>query len=223
MTSLSSDWLALPGIPAGAEVWEHHAVRSLQFQGVQDQTERHSWHLDSFVAEVLPQYDEHTILIGHDLGGVIASMSALQKPPKAVILTGTALGAWWFWTRLSARPVFNRFFYHTFKGNLFVRLGGGQSSQQRFSGHPHFHDPTKMQRLAKEMRPPAGLARMLGQTCPVFLVWGKQEVFYPGFIAKHIAKQTGGDLYWNDGGHYCMWTHAKAFHEHLVTIETRLP
>ena len=108
--SLVSDWLALPGIPAGSGAWERLPVRTLDFKGVQDESVRLDWQLDSFADEVLPHYDSNTILIGHDLGGVVAAMSAVEKQPRSIVLTGTALGNWWFWTRLSAAPILNRFF-----------------------------------------------------------------------------------------------------------------
>jgi pimeloyl-ACP methyl ester carboxylesterase len=219
---IEQDWLALPGIPAGSGVWEQLPVRTLDFQGVQDATHRPSWALQSFVDETLPHYDQDTILIGHDLGGVVAAMSAVQKSPKAVVLTGTALGHWWFWTRLSAAPMLNRFFYHTFKGNLFVRLGGGRNTGRRFANQPHFHDPTKMKRLALHMKPPTGLVEKLKTTCPVFIIWGRREVFYPGFLAKSMAHRLDAPLYWNDGGHYCMWTHAEDVHQSMQEIERRL-
>ena len=79
-------------------------VRTLDFQGVQNEQSRQSWQLDAFVDEVLPHYDNSTILIGHDLGGVVGAMSAVKQPPKAVVLTGTALGKWWFWTRQVQLP-----------------------------------------------------------------------------------------------------------------------
>ena len=167
-------------------------------------------------------YDHNTVLIGHDLGGVIASMAALKKPPRAVVLSGTALGNWWFWTRLSAAPLLNRFFYHTFKGNLFVQVGGGQSTMHRFSNHPHFHDPSKMMTLAKHMKPPKNLALDLATKCPVYLIWGKNEVFYPGFIAKRLSKDLLAPLHWNEGGHYCMWTHAEDFYANMLSVEQHL-
>jgi len=216
------DWLALPGIPAGSEVWEKLPVHTHTFHGVQEHVEREHWHLDSFVEEVLPLYDHNTVLIGHDLGGVIASMAALKKPPRAVVLSGTALGNWWFWTRLSAAPLLNRFFYHTFKGNLFVRVGGGSSTSQRFANQPHFHDPSKMMTLAKHMKPPKNLALELATNCPVYLIWGRNEVFYPGFIAKRLSKDLLAPLHWNDGGHYCMWTHAEDFYANMLSVEQHL-
>lgn len=218
----TKDWLALPGIPAGSGVWEKLPVRTLDFQGVQDSAHRSSWTLDSFVEETLPHYDRNTILIGHDLGGVVAAMSAARQPPKAVVLTGTALGHWWFWTRLSAAPVLNRFFYHTFKGSLFVRVGGGKNAGQRFINQPHFHDPTKMMMLAKQMKPPANLVDNLQSICPVYIIWGRREVFYPGFLAKSLARKLNAPIYWNDGGHYCMWTHTKAFVQSMQQIERRM-
>ena len=220
--SLLYDWLALPGIPAGSGAWEKLPVRTLDFEAVQDEGIRQDWQLDTFVDEVLPHYDSDTILIGHDLGGVVAAMSAVQKRPKAVVLTGTALGNWWFWTRLSAAPILNKFFYHTFKGTLFVRAGGGASTGQRFSNQPHFHDPSKMMMLAKQMNPPSDLVSILKETCPVYIIWGKREVFYPGFLAKSLSRQLNAPLHWNDGGHYCMWTDAEMFHRHIHAIETEL-
>ena len=219
---LAYDWLALPGIPAGSDVWENLSVRTLDFEGVQEPAPRNNWHLDSFVDEVLPKYDSDTVIVGHDLGGVIAAMSAVRKRPKSVVLTGTALGQWWFWTRLSAAPILNRFFYHTFKGNLFVRIGGGLSTSQRFANQPHFHDPSKMRLLAKNMTPPPDLVYQLSQVCPVHLIWGQREVFYPVFLAKSLSRQLKAPLYLNDGGHYCMWTHPEMFYRHMIRIETSL-
>ena len=145
-------------------------------------------------------------------------MAAVQKRPLAVVLTGTALGSWWFWTRLSAAPLLNRFFYHTFKGRLFVRLGGGYSTIKNFS-QPHSNDPTKMKTLAKHMKPSANLVTDLSNCCPVYLIWGKNEVFYPRFIAKSLSHSLNARLWWNSGGHYCMWTHARSFHSKMKSIE----
>ena len=218
----TQDWLALPGIPAGSGAWENLPVRTLDFQGVQNEQSRRSWQLNSFVDEVLPHYDSDTILVGHDLGGVVAAMSAVKQSPKAVVLTGTSLGNWWFWTRLSAAPILNRFFYHTFKGNLFVRIGGGKSTGQRFANQPHFHDPSKMMILAKHMKPPKNLVSRLKAVCPVYIIWGRQEVFYPGFLAKSLSRNLETPLYWNEGGHYCMWTHSEMFLDSMHEIERRL-
>lgn len=220
--SLLYDWLALPGIPAGSGVWEKFPVRTIDFTGVQDEHVRQDWQLDTFVDEVLPHYGSDTVLVGHDLGGVVAAMSAVQKRPKAVVLTGTALGNWWFWTRLSAAPVLNRFFYHTFKGNLFVRIGGGKKTGQRFANQPHFHDPSKMKTLAKHMNPPKDLVSTLKTVCPVYIIWGRKEVFYPGFLAKSLHRHLEAPLYWNDGGHYCMWTHSETFLDSMYEIERQL-
>ncbi len=216
------DWLALPGIPAGSGAWEKLPVRTQDYLGLETDVSRKDWHLDSFVAEILPAYDHNTILIGQDLGGVLASMATLQQKPKAVVLTGTALGSWWYWTRLSAKSPFHLFFYHTFKGNLFTQLGGGTNTRKHFSGHPHQSNPEGMRRLATHMRPPKGLAQHLTQQCPVFLIWGQREVFYPLFTAKRLAKQTNAPLFLNRGGHYCMWTHHQEFKGAMKQIENLL-
>ena len=219
---MNYDWLALPGIPAGVKAWEKLPVRTHQFIGLQDDIQRPRWDLESFVDETLPHYDRNTILIGHDLGGVVASMAAIRKPPCAVVLTGTALGSWWFWTRLSAAPILNRFFYHTFKGTLFVRVGGGQSALHRFSPNQDSHDPVKMKTLAKHMSPPTDLVANLSQQCPVYLIWGREELFYPGFIAKSLSKAIKTEVFWNEGGHYSMWTHSQSFLDKMRTIEMQL-
>ena len=180
---IEEDWLALPGIPAGSGEWEKLPIRTLDFQGVQDASHRPSWTLQSFVDETLPHYDHETILIGHDLGGVVAAMSAVQQPPKAIVLTGTALGHWWFWTRLSAAPILNRFFYHTFKGSLFVRLGediNGATICQSAT----FSRPEQMKKLARHMKPPTNLVEQLKSTCPVYIIWGRKEIL-PDFLFNH--------------------------------------
>ena len=64
--------------------------------------------MDSFVDEVLPHYDGDTILLDM-IGWRGRRNGAVKQPPKAVVLTGTSLGNWWFWT-LSAAPILNRFF-----------------------------------------------------------------------------------------------------------------
>ena len=41
------DWLALPGIPAGSGAWERLPVRTMDFEGVQNDQVRQNWQLDS--------------------------------------------------------------------------------------------------------------------------------------------------------------------------------
>jgi pimeloyl-ACP methyl ester carboxylesterase len=214
------DWLGLHGVPAGPSVFERLPVRTHRFLGVATKKDRLRWDLDSFVDEVRGLYSSETILLGHDLGGVVAAMAACVQAPKAVVLSGTALGDWWLLTRLSASPVVHHFFYRTFKGSLFVRMGGGKGVARRFSSElEHSHLPERMRRLAKEMRPPKDLIKQISTICPVFLVWGRREIFYPGFVAKRLSRQLHAPLYWIPGGHYCMWTHADAFAGVMRNIE----
>ena len=219
----TNDWLALPGIPAGPGVWKPMPVRTLDFSGLHSMEKRRTWKLDSFVEEVTPHYNENTILMGHDLGGVVAAMAALKKRPRAVVLSGTSLGSWWIWTRWSAAPIVHIFFYQLFKGRLFLRLGEGLFSKRRFSHREtYLHHPDCMRELAKNMRPPKDLKANVKAICPVFLIWGKQEVFYPGFLATSLSQTINAPLFWNDGGHYCMKTHPQHFHQNMRAIEQLL-
>ena len=79
-----------------------------------------------------------------------------------------------------------------------------------------------MKRLARNMRPPKTLALELSTRCPVFLIWGKGEVFYPGFLAKSMEATFNTRVLWSEGGHYCMWSYPEGFHRHMLSIEQQL-
>jgi pimeloyl-ACP methyl ester carboxylesterase len=171
------------------------------------------------VDEVLPEVNQHSIILGHDFGGVIAAMVALRKTPRAVILTGTALGPWWSLTRLSAKPMLDKFFYDRYAGELFVQQGNRRKKQYSLRPENQSDLPERMKKVAKQMRPPSRLAQDLAARCPVYLIWGKHDRWYPPPIAKAIRKATKAKLFWMDAGHYAMWEQPARFQDLLLEIQ----
>ena len=158
------NWLALHGVPVGPKTWSKLPLplNAHGFKGLATETDRQDWQLEGFVDEVAP-LAEGKIIIGQDLGGVIAAMLALTVPVKAVVLTGTALGPWWAMTRWSAHPLWASFFYRRFEGRLFARLGQSVSCQEE-KLNPDLTGlifANRMQRLACNMKPPKNLAQRL--------------------------------------------------------------
>ena len=216
-------FLVLHGVPIARPAWQRISI-PLQihlFRGLATPEPRTDWSLPSFVDEVLPKIDEQTILIGHDFGGVIAAMASIQKQPRALILTGTALGPWWLLTRMSALPILRYFFYDLFAGQLFVRLSNRTGSQ--FELRPEVAIPNiaqRMRSLANNMSPPKHLAQAI--PCPLFLIWGTQDRWYPTRIAKAISQTTNAPITWLNAGHYAMWEDPAAYTHALQNIQNQL-
>jgi pimeloyl-ACP methyl ester carboxylesterase len=214
--------LALHGVPIGKETWKNITLplQCHRFRGLATPELRSDWSLDSFVKEVLPLINSETVLIGHDLGGVVAAICATKCSPRAIILTGTTLGNWWLLTRLTAIPVLRRFFYHTFGGKLFIKYGHS-SSKDSLPSPPKFNDwATRMRTVAQNMKPPANLVDNI--TCPMYLIWGTKDKWYPPFLAKRLSKQAKAPLYWVNGGHYSMLEQADEFQAALTDILTEI-
>ena len=212
-------FLILPGVPIAQPAWSRLTLDlSLHvYSGLYTPQPRQSWLLSSFVDEVLPLYDDKTILVGHDIGGLIGAVASTKKTPRALVLTGTALGNWWWPTRLSALPILRLFFYHTFQGRLFTRFGHRKQTQLTLSPPtelPHFAE--SMRRLAAHASPPKHLAASI--PCPVYLIWGKQDRWYPPFLAKRLSRLCTAPLHWIDGGHYIMYEHPHTFEQLLINI-----
>ena len=212
------DWLALPGVPAGSAVFEKIPVRTHQFFGLETSSDRVSWHLDSFVEEVLPHYSEETILLGQDLGGLIAAMAVLKKPPKALVLTGTSVNAWWSLTRWSALPILHHFFYGSFQGRLFYALGQGAKIKKKLPLDANIR-AKRMRILAQNIKPPSTLIQLLQNRCPIFMIWGTQDIVYPIHMGYWMAKRLNSPLFCIRGGHYCMWNQSLEFANHMNRID----
>ena len=223
---MTKNWVFLPGVPLGPHVcsklqtpMEHH-----RFRGLHDHNPRSQWSVASFSKEV-HDIIRSKIVLGQDYGGLVGATASLDVPIRALVLTGTALGPWWYPTRLSALPILERFFYRRFGGTLFAKKGVSKQNQETFLTHftqelslPDL--PERMRKTALALRPPKGLANNI--TAPLFLVWGKQDSWYPPIVAHAISRATGAPIYWIDGGHYCMWESPQQFDAALQQIEKQL-
>ena len=218
-----NDWFALSGVPAGHRVYEKLPVRRHAFVGMETEEERRDWRLDSFVEEILDLYTEESILLGQDLGGLVAAMACLRKKPKALILTGTALNKWWNITRYSALPLLHHLFYGAFQGRLFRYIGQGREMGKDW-GLP-LEDGIRAKRmrvLARHMRPPIELMQKIKTICPIFLIWGTRDIVYPMVLGSYMAHKLQAPIFWIRGGHYCMWNQPDPFLQCMHTIEASL-
>lgn len=193
--------LALHGLPTSPEIWSRLDVAAPALHGA----------LADQVASVLPLVDADTVLIGHDMGGVVAAMVALTVRPRALVLTGTALGPYWAMVRATAWPGLQRYFYARHGGRKFVAgavsAGLREEALRTFPGA----DPAMMRALAASMRPPPDLARRVAARVPVHLIWGRHDRWYPPVVARAIARATGARVEWIDAGHFAMWEAPEAF------------
>lgn len=211
--------VAVHGLPTGPALWARlpFPVVAPALRGLATPGPRDDWGLDGFVEELLPLLDADTVLVGHDLGGVVAAMAATRVPVRELVLTGTALGPYWAPVRATAWPVLSRYFYERHGGRRF--LAGAVSEALRdevLAAFPPVPDlPARMRAVAARMTPPPGLARALRRV-RVRLLWGAHDRWYPPVVARAVARGTGGRLTWVAGGHLCMWEEPRAYARALL-------
>ncbi|MDP2312751.1 MAG: alpha/beta hydrolase [Pseudomonadota bacterium] len=214
--------VALHGVPTSPRLWARlpHPVEAPALRGVATEEDRPDWSLPSFVDEVLPLLDADTVLIGHDLGGVVAAMAALRVPVKRLVLTGTALGPYWAPVRLTARAPLHHYFYDRYGGKRF--LAGSVSPERADEALATFppvpYVSARMRALARAMRPPPDLAQSVAKAVPVSLIWGRTDRWYPPSVAKAVARGAGGSVVWVPGGHLCMWEEPLAYWAALGSV-----
>lgn len=186
------------------------------------ETPRLSGTLTQQVARVLPLVGPETVLVGHDMGGVVAAVVALSARPRGVVLSGTALGPYWTAVRATAWPGLWRYFYAHHAGKRFV--AGAVESAHRDEVLAAFPgaDPMEMRSVARSMRPPAHLAQRLAAATRVELIWGRRDRWYPPLIAHRLSVTCGAPLAWVEGGHFSMWEAPEPFALALDTALTRL-
>lgn len=206
--------LALHGVPTSPALWSRVAI-PMETPGL-------SGTLAAQVEAIAPRVGPDTVLIGHDMGGVVAALVALRTRPRAVILSGTALGPYWTMVRATAWPVLWRYFYARHAGRHFV--AGAVSAEQRDHALTEFPgaDPVEMRAVAQSMRVPPDLAGSVASVAPVALVWGQHDRWYPPWIARRIAARTGAEIHWVRGGHFSMWENPVGYAEALLGALTRL-
>lgn len=215
--------LALHGVPLGPRTFERvAALADVPFaapalRGLATAATRAHWRLDGFVDEVLPEVTPDTVLVGTDLGGVVAAMIACRTEVRAVVLSGTALGPYWAAVRATAAPLVWRYFYRRHGGRRFLAGGVGDADRAAFlaamtpelAAIPDL--PARMRALAREMTPPRDLARAVAARARVRLVWGRRDPWYPPPVARALARATGAEVTWLDAAHYAAWEAPAAF------------
>lgn len=214
--------VAIHGLPTSPALWARVPLDIVApaLRGVATPEPREDWSLPSFVAEILPLLDADTTLVGHDLGGVVAAMAALERPVRRLVLCGTALGPYWAMVRATALPPLHRYFYERHAGRRF--LTGGVS--------PALHDAVlatfppvpdlarRMRWIAARMSPPPDLARRVAARTDVSLLWGRDDRWYPPFVVSGLRRATGARVSYAPGGHLAMWEHPEVWGRALGAI-----
>ncbi len=209
--------LALHGLPTSPRLFERlelptgWTLTAPAVPGLGDDGTPKNWTLKGCVQQLRPLADDADILVGHDLGGVLAAMMA--QPGQAVVLSGTALGAYWLPINATALPVAERFFYRQYAGKRFLSKGclpeHASSLLDAFGDHgPDW--AARMRLIAWRMRPPLFTAVRL-RACGVRLAWGRKDPWYPGWVARTLERTTGGHLAWLDSGHFAPWEDPRGF------------
>jgi pimeloyl-ACP methyl ester carboxylesterase len=209
--------LALHGLPTSPRLFERlrlppgWTLDAPAVPGLGDDGTPEGWSLAGCVAALQPAAEHADILVGHDLGGVVAAM--LARPGQAVVLSGTALGAYWLPINATALPGLERYFYRRHAGRRFLSRGclpeHAPSLLEAFGDHgPDW--AARMRLIAWRMRPPLFTAIRL-RACGVRLAWGRQDPWYPGWVARTLERTTGGHLTWLESGHFAPWEDPRGF------------
>lgn len=220
--------VALHGLPTGPRLWERielppgWRLRTPWVPGLGDDGTPDHWSLHWAARRLEGAVADADVLIGHDLGGVLAAM--LARPGQPVVLSGTALGPYWAAIRTTAWPFLNRAFYHRWAGRTFLRRGCLPEHRpallEAFADHGEGW-AERMRRIAMGMQPPAGLARRL-RRAPVLLAWGRQDPWYPHPLITHgLRWTTGGELTLLEAGHFAPWEAPGGFSEALAGMLDR--
>lgn len=217
--------VALHGLPTSPRLWERLTLprgwemRCPPVPGLGGDGTPDDWSL-SWAASVLDQrWDcaEADVIMGHDMGGVLAAM--LARPGQKVVLSGTALGPYWRLIRMTAWPFLNRLFYHQYAGRTFLRQGCMPEHREALLDAFAEHGDgwaERMRRIAMAMAPTAALGTALRGN-DVLLAWGRQDPWYPPLpVARAVAHATRGRLALLEAGHFAPWEAPGGFSEVLA-------
>jgi len=214
--------LALHGLPTSPKLWSRLALRrgvrlsapwvpGLGVSGTPDH-----WSLEWAADLLRSEADDADLIVGHDLGGVLAAM--LARDGQRVVLSGTALGLYWAAIRVTAWPFLSRLFYHRHAGRRFLSRGCLPEHRPGLVAAFGDHGEVWAERMrwgAWAMRPPRGLAASLQRT-RVDLIWGREDPWYPLPVARRLAAQTGARLHLLEAGHFAPWEAPTSFGEVLL-------
>ena len=212
---------ALHGLPTSPRLFERlvlepdwHLV-SPKLRGLTPGEVDLEWSLESCAESVREHVRDADLIVGHDLGGVLAAM--LAEPGQQVVLSGTALGWYWAAIRFTALPGFRVLFYRRYAGKRFLSRGcrpeHADSLLAAFDSEG-LGWSQQMESIARGMKPPSGLSERL-RACDVHLIWGRSDPWYPPLIARKIQRETGARLHWLECGHFAPWEDPTGFQQAL--------
>lgn len=149
-------------------------------------------------------------LVGHDFGGLVASMLAAEHTVRSLTLCSTALGPGWAPARLTALPPLNRYFYRRHAGRRWLAMGVSPDRAEALLAQYPGADPQLMEAIARRI-PLRPTPRPL---CPTLCLWGDADRSMPW--ARPIARALGARLTLLPGlRHYAMWEDPGTFTEAL--------
>ena len=211
--------LALHGVPTSPALWGllPCAVEAPTLAGLSDGAPVPA-SLTGWLEALRPRVRPDTVLVGHDLGGVLAALLAVERPVRGLVLSGTSLSpAYWALVRASAWPGLERYFYRRHGGRKFL-VGGLVPALHDDALRTFLPDvapddlPARMRAIARLMRVPADLVDRLRATgVPIRMIWGRHDPWYPLPLARRLARQLGADLRVVEAGHLAPWEDPDGF------------
>lgn len=160
---------------------------------------------------------EADLVLGHDLGGVLAAM--VRRRGQALVLTGTSLSPlYWRLMGMTAWPVLHHYFYRRHAGTKFLHLGTAPEARDEVRRRFGDHGPgwaERMRRVARGLRLPDHLDSRL-TLGPSLLLWGQEDPWYPAPAARALARRTGSAYAALGGRHLLPAERPQAFIDELL-------
>ncbi len=208
--------LVLHGIPTGPRLWERVPwpqswVVSAPPLPTVEAGGPGPFDLEAVSDALAQECRNADVIVGHDLGGVLAAMRV--RPGQGLVLCGTSLHRpYWDLMRTTAFPLLDRFFYDRHAGRRFLAEGCGDPHRAEaiaaFLDHgPDW--PERMKRVARGLRVPWGLRRRLAGVATVWL-WGAEDPWYPLALARWDAARTRSPLLVRGCRHLVPWEEPQA-------------
>jgi pimeloyl-ACP methyl ester carboxylesterase len=220
--------VALHGVPTSPRLWSRLDVGvpvvAPALAGLATDEPRSRWDLDGWLDAVRPMLDADTVLVGHDLGGLLATILAVQVPVRALVLSATSLSPLFAaGLRWSAAPLLWRYFYRRHGGRRFLTGGLPDALRQEvidtFLASAPRDLPERMRSTASALRIPHDLEERLRDTSVrVSLVWGRRDPWYPLPLARGLARRIGADWTVLDAGHLAPWEAPGAYSAAVAAV-----
>jgi pimeloyl-ACP methyl ester carboxylesterase len=218
--------VALHGLPTSPRLWEKLSLpptwqlTTPQIPGLGQSGTAPDWSLESCAEQLRTVTQSADVVIGHDLGGVLCAMNA--QPGQTIVLSGTALGLYWWMIRATALPIVQQWFYQRHGGRHFLANGCLPEHAPELLNAFGDHGPdwsNRMRQIAQAMKPPRGLAASL-HACTVKLAWGQHDPWYPSVVAHAVQRATKATLHWLPAGHFAPWEAPELFTAVLTGVQT---